>query len=79
MTDSWDRGDRLGQERALDVGDHLQLAFDELIGGPQLSGQDEVVRLIEAAATPMHRTILVLLYPTRSSCDRRVHSGVSPS
>ena len=46
------------------------LAFDDLIFPktphklPTVLSQDEVVRLIEAAATRMHRTILVLLYAT---------------
>lgn len=46
------------------------LAFDDLIFPktphklPTVLSQDEVVRLVEAAATRMHRTILVLLYAT---------------
>jgi integrase/recombinase XerD len=46
------------------------LTFDDLIFPkvphklPTVLSRDEVVRLIEAAATPMHRTILVLLYAT---------------
>ena len=39
-----DRREHLGQQRALDVGDDLQLALDEGGGPLQLLGEDQVVR-----------------------------------
>ena len=48
-----DLGQDLGQERALDVGDHLELVLDDLVGALQLIAQDEVVRRpAEQAADP---------------------------
>jgi len=44
---------------------------------PVILGQEEVARLIDAAHTPFHRTLLVTLYATGLRCAEVTHLKVS--